>query len=145
MRHLRSILIGTLAAFGIATAQDAAPATVQAATWQLGATLAAGIDQVPTPDVIAAFEGLRVSTQSADGPSLLALDAPIASVEEALAADPFDTPALVSALQDLALELRRAAEDGGPLLLTELASLVDQTSQWVEGGDFVPRMDVEME
>lgn len=145
MAQLRAISIGMLLALGVAFAQQASPATVEAATWQLGATLATGIDALPTPDVVMAFGDLRASVEASNDPSLPALVQPIDAVERAFVAEPFDPAALGSALETLALELRRAAEEGGPLLLTELASLVDQASQLVEGGDFVPRMDVEME
>ncbi len=144
MTQLRSILIGTLLALGGAFAQQAS-ITVQAATWQLGATLATGIDAMPTPDVVLAFGDLRTSAEASGDARLMGLVQPIQDVEAVLVAEPFEAPALVSALETLALELRRAAEEGGPLLLTELASLVDQASHLVEGGDFVPRMDVEME
>lgn len=145
MNHLRSITIGMLLVLGVASAQEAPPLTVEAATWQLGATLSTGVDLLPTPDVVLAFTNLRSSVEASDEARLQALAQPIEAVEAAFTTEPFDEPALVSALETLALELRSTAEEGGPLLLTEVASLVDQTAALVEGGGFVPRMDVEME
>ena len=118
-----------------------APTTPEAAAQNLQNLLTQGIDTVPTPEVVTAFQNLRTNIQ--DDSELQVVAVAIEPVESALTAEPFDQAALVEALQNLALAMRTAADAGDATLTVELASLVDQTAAFIQNEGFTPRMEVE--
>lgn len=150
MQKLILALITLSLTMGLALAQeDAAPADqTEVAGAAAPATpartlqdlLAQGIEDVPTVDVLAAFEGLRESI--AADPELEVVAVAIEDVEAAFTAEPFDRTALVTAMEELALQMRIAAEPGDETLTVELASLVDQTAAYIEGEGWTPRLEV---
>ena len=87
------------------------------------------------------FAALRESI--AEDATLEVVAVAIEDVETAFTAEPFEQPALVNALQELALRRRAAADAGDEALTVELASLVDQTADFIRNEGFTPRMEVE--
>ena len=103
--------------------------------------LTQGIGTAPTPQVVEAFRNVRTTLQ--DDAERQGLTARIETVEQALTAEPFDQAGLVDALQALALEMRIEAGPGDAGLLVEVASLVDQTADYIQNEGYTPRMEVD--
>ena len=126
---------------GQAAGQTSQQAMPQAAVRNVQQVLTQGIATVPTPQVAEAFRNLRTNLQN-DG-DLQVVAVAIEPVEQALTAEPFDQAALVNALQELALQMRVVADAGDQALTVELASLVDQTANFIQNEGFTPRMEVD--
>ena len=113
----------------------------QAAAQNLQQVLTQGVGTVATPQVTEAFRNLRTNLQNDTELQVVAVA--IEPVERALTAEPFDQAALVNALQELALQMRIAADTGDQALTVELASLVDQTADYIQNEGYTPRMEVD--
>ena len=103
-----------------------------------------GVRGVPTAELQRALAAWRETLQ--DDPAMETISVQVLAVEEALLAEPFDEAALVEALQELALAMRAVASDDVPdeqSLLVELASLIDQTADYIQNEGYTPRMEVE--
>ena len=124
-----------------ATQAQAQGQTQMAAAQNLRDLLQQGVASVPTPELAQALGSLRQSLPQTD--AYADVRNGLARVEQALTAQPFDQAALVQALQELALAMRAAADAGDQALTVELASLVDQTADFIQDEGYTPRMEVE--
>ena len=147
MKKTLLTMLSFILLFGLASAQEAdqaaMPTTPDEAMWQLGGTLSEGVETVPGAELTERFRNLRTTIEAAGDTDLQAVATASTAVEDALAAEPFDQATLVQALQELALAMRAAAEAGDASLMVELASLVDQTADYIQNEGFTPRMEVD--
>ena len=104
--------------------------------------LGQGVANAPTPQLAEAFNAWRTTLEG--DATLEVVAVAVSDVEEALLADPFSQPELVNALQELALQMRTVATEGDQSLLVELASLIDQTADFIQNEGYTPRMEVDV-
>ena len=145
-RMIITILTALLVAFGAAFAQDAAePMTREAAQQQLFDTLEGGIENVATPDLVVVLSEYRESIEAGmgDDTGMQVLATAVQAAEDAFMAEPFDEADAIEALQELALALRIVSDASDEPLTTELASLLDQTAEYIEGEGYTPRLEVD--